>query len=133
MSALRPGRTLFARKDTALKVTGDQGGEDVYELSYRVPAANSNAARWDDVESVASASVITGKKNFLKDNARIADMEWAFYIFLAVMLGLYVWSHVSAGHRIGKKLQPFVDELFGGSHVGEGERNTDPPAKPKAE
>jgi hypothetical protein len=25
------------------KITGDRGGEDVYELSYRFPAVNSNA------------------------------------------------------------------------------------------
>ena len=40
-------------------------------------------------------------------------MEWAIVAFFAVMLGLYVWSHVTAGHAIGKKVQPFIDDLFG--------------------
>jgi hypothetical protein len=40
-------------------------------------------------------------------------MEWAFGIFLAVMFGLYIWSHITAGHEISKKIQPFVDNLFG--------------------
>jgi hypothetical protein len=44
---------------------------------------------------------------------RIVAMEWAFWAFVVVMLGLYVWSHVTAGHAISKKLQPFVDDLFG--------------------
>jgi hypothetical protein len=35
------------------------------------------------------------------------------WIFLAVMLGLYVWSHMTAGYEISKKIQPFVDDLFG--------------------
>ncbi len=65
-------------------------------------------------------------------NAKIADMEWVFWIVTVVMLGLYVWSHVSAGHRIGKKLQPFVDELFGVTPSGKGESKNNPPAKPKA-
>jgi len=43
MSALRPRRTLFARKANSSKITGDRGGEDVYKLSYRFPAVNSNA------------------------------------------------------------------------------------------
>ena len=58
-------------------------------------------------------------------------MEWALWVFLVVMLGLYVWSHVSTGHKIGKKLQPFVDELFGVTPSRERERKSDPPAKPK--
>ena len=29
-------------------------------------------------------------------------MEWAIGVFFVVMLGLYVWSHVTAGHAIGK-------------------------------
>ena len=40
-------------------------------------------------------------------------MEWAIGVFFAVMLGLYIWSHVTAGHAVGKKVQPFVDHLFG--------------------
>jgi hypothetical protein len=40
-------------------------------------------------------------------------MEWAFGIFFVVMLGLYVWSHATAGHAISKKTQPFIDDLFG--------------------
>jgi hypothetical protein len=58
-------------------------------------------------------------------------MEWAIWIFLVVMLGLYVWSHVTAGHQIGKKIQPFVDSLFGvtpSEHKGKNK----PPANPKA-
>ena len=43
----------------------------------------------------------------------MAAMEWAFGLFFAVMLGLYIWSHLTAGHAIGKKVQPFVDDLFG--------------------
>jgi hypothetical protein len=34
-------------------------------------------------------------------------------VFFAVMLGLYFWSHVTAGHAIGKRVQPFIDDLFG--------------------
>jgi hypothetical protein len=59
-------------------------------------------------------------------------MEWAFWIAIVAVLGLYVWSHVSAGHRIGKKLQPFVDDLFGVTPAGKGESEDNPPAKPKA-
>lgn len=44
---------------------------------------------------------------------RIAVMEWAIGAFFAVMLGLYIWSHVTAGHAVGKKVQPFIDDLFG--------------------
>jgi hypothetical protein len=40
-------------------------------------------------------------------------MEWAIVVFTAVMLGLYLWSHLTAGREISKKLQPFVDDLFG--------------------
>lgn len=40
-------------------------------------------------------------------------MEWAFWAFFAVMIGLYIWSHVTAGHAISKKLQPFINDLFG--------------------
>jgi len=50
-------------------------------------------------------------------------MELAVGIFVVAMVALYIWSHVTAGHRIGKKLQPFVDELFGVSPK--------PPQKPK--
>jgi len=48
------------------------------------------------------------------------------------MLGLYVWSHVTAGHQIGKKLQPFVDDLFGVT-PSERESKDQPPANPKAD
>jgi hypothetical protein len=72
------------------------------------------------------------KAKLLLDNARIADMEWALWILLAVMLGLYVWSHVTAGHQIGKKLQPFVDDLFGVT-PSERESKDQPPANPKAD
>jgi hypothetical protein len=51
---------------------------------------------------------------------------------IAVMLGLYVWSHVTAGHQIGKKLQPFVDDLFGVT-PSERESKDQPPANPKAD
>jgi len=40
-------------------------------------------------------------------------MEWAIGVVAAVMLALYVWSHISAGHRISQKIQPFIDEVFG--------------------
>ncbi len=40
-------------------------------------------------------------------------MDWAIGVFLVVMIGLYIWSHVTAGHAIGKKMQPFIDDLFG--------------------
>jgi hypothetical protein len=40
-------------------------------------------------------------------------MEWAFGVFFVVMFGLYIWSHVTAGHAISKKVQPFIDDLFG--------------------
>ena len=64
------------------------------------------------------------------DGAKIADMEWAIGVFLAVMLGLYLWSHLTAGREIGKKLQPFVDDFF---NVTPSERNGEgkPPAKTK--
>jgi hypothetical protein len=54
-------------------------------------------------------------------------MEWIFWIVIVVMLGLYVWSHVSAGHRIGRKLRPFVDELFGVTPLGKSESKDNPP------
>jgi hypothetical protein len=59
-------------------------------------------------------------------------MEWAIWVFMAVMLGLYLWSHLTAGHEIGKKLQPFVDDLFGVA-PSEHDRKGKPPAKPKAD
>jgi hypothetical protein len=59
-------------------------------------------------------------------------MEWAFGIVIVATLCLYIWSHVSAGHRIGKKLQPFVDELFGVTPSGEREAKANPPTQPKA-
>ena len=40
-------------------------------------------------------------------------MEWAFLGFFAVMIGLYIWSHLTAGHAISQKLQPYIDDLFG--------------------
>jgi hypothetical protein len=65
-------------------------------------------------------------------DAKIAYVEWAIGIFVVVMLGLYVWSHVTAGHRIGKKLQTFVDDLFGVRPSGTQQSKASPPAKPKA-
>jgi hypothetical protein len=59
-------------------------------------------------------------------------VELAIGIFVVVMLGLYVWSHVTAGHRMGKKLQPFVDNFFGVTPSDKQESKTNPPAKPKA-
>ena len=50
-------------------------------------------------------------------------MEWAFGIFLVVMLGLYIWSHATAGHEIGKKVQPFIDDLFVDRKPGQKPRN----------
>jgi len=40
-------------------------------------------------------------------------MDWAIGVFLVFMIGLYIWSHLTSGHAIGKKMQPFVDDLFG--------------------
>jgi hypothetical protein len=40
-------------------------------------------------------------------------MEWAIGAFFAVMLGLYIWSHLTAGRAIGEKVQPFIDDVFG--------------------
>ena len=57
-------------------------------------------------------------------------MEWAICAFMAVMLGLYLWSHLTAGHEIGKKVQPFVDDLFGVAPP-KGDSRGKPPAKPK--
>jgi hypothetical protein len=50
---------------------------------------------------------------FEPGNVKIAAMEWAFLVLIAVVFGLYIWSHLTAGHEISKKLQPFVDDLFG--------------------
>jgi hypothetical protein len=57
-------------------------------------------------------------------------MEWAVWIFIAVMLGLYVWSHATAGHQIGQKLQPFIDKLFG---VAPSQSEREKPTKPKTD
>jgi len=59
-------------------------------------------------------------------------MEWAIWVFMAAMLGLYLWSHLTAGHEISKKLQPFVDNLFGLT-PSERDSKGKPPAKPKAD
>jgi hypothetical protein len=59
-------------------------------------------------------------------------MEWAIWAFMAVMLGLYLWSHHTAGREIGKKLQPFVDDLFAVS-PSESDSKGKRPAKPKAD
>ena len=58
-------------------------------------------------------------------------MELALWIFLAVMLGLYVWSHVTAGHQISKNIQPFVDDLFDVITPSERKSKNKPPANPK--
>jgi hypothetical protein len=65
--------------------------------------------------------------------ANFAAMARAIWIFLAVMLGLYVWSHVTAGHEIGKKLQPFVDELFGVTPSERARKDKPSPGNPKAD
>ena len=53
-------------------------------------------------------------------------MEWAIGVFFLVMIGLYVWSHVTAGHEIGKKVQPFPNDLFGeGSNSGQKPKDED--------
>ncbi len=59
-------------------------------------------------------------------------MSWAIWVFMAVMVGLYLWSHLTAGHEIGKKVQPLVDDLFG---VTPSKRDSDgkPPAEPKVD
>jgi hypothetical protein len=46
------------------------------------------------------------------------------------MLGLYVWSHATAGHQIGQKLQPFIDKLFG---VAPSQSEREKPTKPKTD
>jgi len=58
-------------------------------------------------------------------------MEWAIGVFLVAMLGLFVWSNATAGRQIGKKIQPFVDELLGVAPPGEGESKNHPPGNPK--
>jgi hypothetical protein len=40
-------------------------------------------------------------------------MEWGIAAFVAVMFGLYVWSHVTTQKAISNRVQPFVDDLFG--------------------
>ena len=50
-------------------------------------------------------------------------MEWAFGVFFVVMLGLYVWSHVTAGRAISKKIQPYIDDLFGVGRNSEQKRS----------
>ena len=56
----------------------------------------------------------------------IAAMEWAIGAFFAVMLGLYIWSHVTGGHAMGKKVQPFIDDFFGvGPKAGQNPRDKD--------
>jgi hypothetical protein len=50
-------------------------------------------------------------------------MDWAIWVLIAVMLGLYVWSHLTAGHEI--------DDLFGDT-PSERESKSRPTAKPKA-
>jgi hypothetical protein len=53
-------------------------------------------------------------------------MEWAIGAFFVVMLGLYIWSHATAGYAIGKKVQPFVDDLFGeGPKAGQNPKDED--------
>jgi len=59
-------------------------------------------------------------------------VEWAIGIFVFVMLGLYVWSHLTVGHRIGKKLQPFVDDFFGVAPSAKEKNKANPLAKPQA-
>jgi len=53
-------------------------------------------------------------------------------LFMAVMLGLYLWSHLTAGREISKKLQPFVDDLFGVA-PSESDSKGKPPTKPKTD
>jgi hypothetical protein len=59
-------------------------------------------------------------------------MEWALWVFIAVMLGLFLWSLVTAGHVINKNVQPLIDDLFG---VAPSTRDSagKTPAKPKAD
>jgi hypothetical protein len=59
-------------------------------------------------------------------------MEWVIGVFMAIMLGLYLWSHLTAGREVSKKLQPLVDDLFGVS-PSESDSKGKPPAKPKAD
>jgi len=43
----------------------------------------------------------------------MSPMEWVLWIFVAVMLGLFVWSIGTAGRVINRNIQPFIDDLFG--------------------
>ena len=70
------------------------------------------------------------QKELIAANVKIADMDWLIWVLIAAMLGLYVWSHLTAGHEIGKKLQPFVDNLFGIT-PSKGDSKDNPPAEPK--
>jgi hypothetical protein len=58
--------------------------------------------------------------------------RWAILVFMAGMLGLYLWSHLTAGREISKKLQPFVDDLFGVAS-SESDSKGKPPTKPKTD
>jgi hypothetical protein len=51
---------------------------------------------------------------------------------MAGMLGLYLWSHLTAGREISKKLQPFVDDVFGVA-PSQSDSKGKPPTKPKAD
>jgi len=39
-------------------------------------------------------------------------MDWALWIFFGVMPGLFAWAHLTAGHEVSKKIQPYVDDLL---------------------
>jgi hypothetical protein len=46
----------------------------------------------------------------------MARMAWVFGAVIAVTLRLHIWSAASARREITKRIQPFVDDLFG-SHL----------------
>jgi hypothetical protein len=59
----------------------------------------------------------------------MAGMEWAIGTFIVVMLGLFVWSNVTAG----KTIQPFVDDLLGVSTPEREKKARQPSADPKTD
>lgn len=39
-------------------------------------------------------------------------MEWAFGVFIAIMIGLYIWSTIPARRALSKNVQRVVDGVF---------------------
>jgi hypothetical protein len=40
-------------------------------------------------------------------------MEWVMWIVFAIVVGLYIYTHIWHSRELNKKFQPFVDSLFG--------------------